>query len=85
MMEPTKSAASQSKKRRRGLDVDGLKKLFDTEPDDYKIAWNELKHRIIGILEHAPPMVSPVSLYDSCITGKVRLTSIACALDAFSS
>ncbi|KAA6409479.1 MAG: hypothetical protein FRX48_07033 [Lasallia pustulata] len=57
-MDPTESAASQSKKRKRGLDVDDLKKLFHAEPDDYKIAWNELKHRIIEISEHAPPTIS---------------------------
>lgn len=70
VMDPTESAASQSKKRKRGLDVDDLKKLFHAEPDDYKIAWNELKHRIIEISEHAPPTISSVSFYHSCITDK---------------
>lgn len=39
------------------MDVDNLKKLFDTEPDDYKIAWNELKHRIIDHARQTVPSV----------------------------
>jgi CRISPR/Cas system CSM-associated protein Csm4 (group 5 of RAMP superfamily) len=48
----TSSAAIELKKRKRGLDVDGLKKLFDTEAD-YKSAWNELSHRILELNKHA--------------------------------
>lgn len=59
-MEPTKSATTESKKRKRGLDVDDLRKLFDTEPDDYEIAWNEFKHRIIGLNEQARQTVPSV-------------------------
>ena len=59
-MDPTKSAATESRKRKRGLDVNDLKKLFDTEPDDYEIAWNELKHRIISLDEHARQTVPSV-------------------------
>ena len=44
-MAPTKAAATKSRKKKRGLDVHDLKNLFDTEPDDYKVVWNELKHR----------------------------------------
>jgi len=60
-MASTKSAAIESKKRKRGLDVDDLRKLFDTEPDDYKIAWNELKHRIIELNGHARQTVPSVN------------------------
>ena len=51
MAPPAKSAATESKKRKQALIVDDLKKLLDTEPEDYKIAWNELKHRIIELSE----------------------------------
>ncbi len=61
-MEPTKSAATESRKRKRGLDVNDLKKLFDIESDDYEIAWNELKHRIIDLNEHARQIVPSVKL-----------------------
>ncbi|KAL8937648.1 MAG: hypothetical protein Q9216_004323 [Gyalolechia sp. 2 TL-2023] len=69
-MEPTQSAATESRKRKRGLDVNDLKKLFDTEPDDYENAWNELKHRVIGLNEHArqtAPLLAPstISLPDA--------------------
>lgn len=60
-MATTKFAAAESKKRKRGLDVDDLLQLFDTEPDNYKIAWNELKHRIIELNEHARQTVPSVS------------------------
>jgi len=60
-MASTKSAATESKKRKRGLDVDDLKKLFDTELDDYEIAWNELKHRIIELDDHARQTVPSVN------------------------
>lgn len=43
-------------KNQRALDVDDLIKLFDTEPDDYKSAWNELKH-LVTEPDHAPPTV----------------------------
>ncbi len=59
-MAPAKFAATESK-RKRGLNVDDLKKLFDTEPDDYKIAWKELKHHIIEISEHARQTVPSVN------------------------
>ena len=60
-MATTKSATSESKKRKRGLDVDDLLQLFDNEPDNYKIAWNELKHRIIELNEHARQTVPSVN------------------------
>lgn len=59
-MATTKSAAIQSKKRKRGLNIDDFKKLFDTKPDDYEIAWNELKH-IIELHERARQNVLSVS------------------------
>ena len=59
-MATTKSAAIQSKKRKRGLNIHDLKKLFDTKPDDYEIAWNELKH-IIELHERAQQNVLSVS------------------------
>ncbi|KAK3177974.1 hypothetical protein OEA41_000106 [Lepraria neglecta] len=61
----TKSAATELKKRKQALNVDDLKKLLDTEPDDYKIAWNELKHRIIELNEHTQqtvPSLAPSTL-----------------------
>lgn len=61
IMATTKFAAAESKKRKRGLDVDDLLQLFDTEPDNYKISWNELKHRIIELNEHARQRVPSVS------------------------
>lgn len=61
-MAPSQSAATESKKRKRGVDVDDLKKLFDTEPDDYQIAWNELKNRICKLNEHAQQTVLSVSV-----------------------
>ena len=60
-MATSKSLATESKKRKRGLDADDLKKLFDTEQDDYQIAWNELKHRIIEIDDHARQTVPSVN------------------------
>ena len=60
-MATTKSATAESKKRKRGLDVDDLLQLFDNEPDNYKIAWNELKHRIIELNEHARQTVPSVN------------------------
>ena len=47
MTTPIKPAATESRKRKQGLNVDHLKKLFDTEPANYKTAWNELKHYIV--------------------------------------
>jgi len=82
-MASSKSAATESTKRKRGLDIGDLKKLFDTEPDDYKIAWNELKHRIIEFNDHARQTVPSVN--STCIIGVIRLTSIACAVDSLSS
>ncbi|MCJ1471643.1 hypothetical protein MMC13_000283 [Lambiella insularis] len=64
-MEPTKSAATESRKRKRGLVVNDLKTLFDTEPDDYEIAWHELKRRIIDLEENARqtvPSLAPSTL-----------------------
>ena len=52
-MAHTNSAAIESKKGKRGLNVDDRKKLFDTEADDYKIAWNGLKHRILELNKRA--------------------------------
>lgn len=60
-MSPTKSAATETKKRKRGLDLDELEKLVNTTPEDYKTAWDELKHRIIELNEHAGQNVSSVS------------------------
>ena len=60
-MATTKSAPAESKKRKRGLDFDHLLHLFDNEPDDYKIAWNELKHRIIELNDHARQTVPSVN------------------------
>lgn len=54
--------ATTSKKRKRGLDVDDLLQLFDTEPDNYEIAWNELKHCIIEVNEYARQKVPSVNL-----------------------
>lgn len=45
-MAPTEAAGTESKKRERGLDLRDLNRLFDTEPDDYRVAWNELKNRV---------------------------------------
>ena len=56
-------SATESRKRKRGLDVNDLKRIFDTEPDDYEIAWNELKHHIIGLSEHARQTVLSVKLH----------------------
>ena len=50
-MELTKSAAIESKKRKRLVDIDDLKKLFDTEPDNYKTAWNQVKRCVLGFNE----------------------------------
>lgn len=61
IMATTKFAAAESKKRKRELNVDELLQLFDTEPDNYKIAWDELKHRIIDLNEHARQTVPSVS------------------------
>ena len=60
-MEPTKLAAAESRKRKRGLNVNKLQSLFITEPDNYKIAWNELKHQIISLNEHARQAVPSVN------------------------
>ena len=57
----TKSAATESRKRKRGWNVDVLKKLFETEPEDYKIAWNELKHHFLDLNQHARQTVPTVS------------------------
>jgi len=59
-MAPTGSAAIELK-RKRVLDVDDLKRLFDTEPEDYKTAWNELKHHIIELNDHARQKIPSVS------------------------
>jgi len=61
VMASFKSAATESKKRERALDIGDLKKLFDTEPEDYKIAWNEVKHRIIEFNDHARQTVPSVN------------------------
>ncbi|MCJ1228220.1 hypothetical protein MMC12_004881 [Toensbergia leucococca] len=64
-MATTKFAAAESKKRKRGLNVDDLLQLFDTEPDNCQTSWNELKNRIIEINEHARqtvPSLAPSTL-----------------------
>ncbi len=68
------------------MDADDLNKLFDTEPVDYKIAWNELKNRTIKLKEYAPPSVPSVNFSQYLyIAGGIGLTLIACAVDAVSS
>ena len=52
-MAPIISAAIGSKKRKRVLDMGGLKDFLDTIPDDYEFAWNELERRIVALDEHA--------------------------------
>ena len=61
-MSPTKSAAAESKKRTRRLDVVELKEFVDTKPDDYEIAWNELKRHIIELDEYTRQTVPSVNL-----------------------
>ena len=53
---------AMSNKRKRALNVTDLEKLFDTEPDDYETAWNELKRLIIGLKEHGRPTAPSVKL-----------------------
>ena len=60
-MARTEAAATQSKKRKRVLDVYGLDELFDTEPEDYKVAWNEIKDRILKHLNDAQQTAPSVS------------------------
>ena len=61
-MKPTKSAATESRKRKRGLDVNDLRKLFNTEPDNYEFAWNELKRQFLDTDEHARQKFPSVEL-----------------------
>ena len=50
----------EPRKRDPGLPIDELRRIFDTEPDDYEVAWNELKHRIIETEDHARQTVPTV-------------------------
>lgn len=63
----------------------GLEKLFDIEPDDYKVAWNELKHHIRELNINARQTIPSVNSPGGRITGMIGLTLIACAIDAVSS
>lgn len=48
-------------KRKRALNVDDLKAVFDTELLDYQRAWNDLKARIVDFIEHPQPTVTSVN------------------------
>lgn len=86
VMAPTKPTAVESKRRNREFDTDDLKKLFDTKPDDYEIAWNELKHRIIGLNEHERPTIHVVNFSQYLYHWFDRThILIACAVDALAS
>lgn len=61
-MTRTEAAATQSKKRKCVLDVHGVDKLFDTKPEDYKVAWNEIKDRILKPHNDAQQTAPSVSL-----------------------
>lgn len=90
VMATTKSAAAESKKRKRELDVDDLIQVFDTEPDDYKIAWNEFKHRfieLIELIEHSRQTIPSVnfSFFTTVVSLILQgLTLIACTIDSLS-
>lgn len=48
-------------KRKWELNVDDLERLFDTESENYKTVWDELKHHIIELNDHARQKISSVS------------------------
>lgn len=57
-MATTKS----SKGKKRGWDLDDLRSMFDTEPKDYKLAWDKFKQITIGLNEHARETIPLVCL-----------------------
>lgn len=46
--------------RNQGLLIDELRRIVDTEPNDYEVAWNELRHFILEIDDHAGQTVPAV-------------------------
>lgn len=66
-MVSTKPAATESNKRKRGFNVDDLEKRLETEPDDYKIAWDKLKHDIIDLDDHVRQTVPTVIFHLTCL------------------
>ena len=81
VMATTKSAAAESKKRKRGLNVDDIISLFDAEPEDYEASWNEIKVHITALGDKKRQTIPSVSFLKSCVIGITGLTLIACAFD----
>jgi hypothetical protein len=49
----------RSKKRKRGFAIDELRMAFETEPNDYKLAWEKLR-TIVEEIETTTPRLPTV-------------------------
>jgi hypothetical protein len=74
----TAPVKKESKKRKKGLDLDWLDGFFNVKPEDYESAWKSLRDRFMELKNAAS--IPTVSLYQLlCSKLDCGLTLLACA------
>lgn len=61
------STSPPPRKRKRGINVDFLEKLFGEDPPNYEIAWHDIKNRISKAKEQAQQELPSVSFSGSSV------------------